>query len=179
MGRRIEIVDYNPEWPGWYESEAATLREIFGQELVAIHHIGSTAVPGLRAKPVIDILVLIKDISKVNDFNEGMVRLGYTPRGECLDAPVPGTPGRFYFSKNNAEVRTHQVHVCGVGHFDADDKLAFRDYLRTQPEVANQYTEVKELAAKSNRNNTVGYMNQKDAFVKATIADAKRWQASQ
>src|ERR1700730_1274576 len=79
------------------------------------NHIGSTAIRGIKAKPIIDILVVIKHIKTIETFNAPMQQLGYGPRGECLDNPIPGTPGRFYFSKDTDWVRTHQVHVCQEG----------------------------------------------------------------
>ena len=85
-----------------------------------------------------------------------MTKLGYTPRGECLDAPIPGTPGRFYFSKTSDGIRTHQVHVCQIGHWDAEDKLNFRDYLRAHPDVVTAYSDIKDRGAQENRSDIVG-----------------------
>src|ERR1700676_2006141 len=100
MTRVIEVVDYDPNWIPAFEKEAAMLTPVFGQRLLEVHHIGSTAVPGLQAKPIIDILVVLDDTGDINSFNPAMEALGYRARAECLDAPIPGTPGRFYFSKD-------------------------------------------------------------------------------
>src|SRR5688500_12395500 len=98
MGRRIDIVSYDPVWPEMFVAERERLLPIFESILESIHHVGSSSVPGLPAKPVIDILIVISDDSNLSDLNPAMIELGYTPRGECLDAG--GTPGRFYYSKN-------------------------------------------------------------------------------
>jgi GrpB-like predicted nucleotidyltransferase (UPF0157 family) len=175
MTRLIEVVDYDPNWIGAFEKEAAMLISIFGERLVDIHHIGSTSIPHLPAKPVIDILVVLDDTSDINSFNSAMEALGYRVRGECLDAIIPGTPGRFYFTKETNGVRSHHVHVCAKGHQEIFDKLAFRDYLRIHGDVAAAYAGVKRSAAGDHRFDNIGYMRAKDNFVKAALADARRW----
>ncbi len=142
MGRKIEVFTHNPKWKDSFKKEANQLSSIFKDELLKIHHIGSTAIPGIKAKPVIDILVVIKNIKIIDKFNKQMIKLGYRPRGECLDNTIPGTPGRFYFSKDTDGIRSHQVHVCEKGHFDIKDKIAFRDYMRTHHKEAQEYSVV-------------------------------------
>jgi GrpB-like predicted nucleotidyltransferase (UPF0157 family) len=173
LHRRVEVVPYDERWPVLYEAEAALLRHVFGPDLVAIDHIGSTAVPGLPAKPIIDILVVIRDIGRIEDFEAGMIDLGYRPRGECLDAF--GTPGRFYFSKDTAGVRTHQVHVMQSGHFDIRQKLVLRDYLRAHKHEAEAYGQMKMQLADGNTRGIVEYIEGKDAYVKALIRRAEAW----
>jgi GrpB-like predicted nucleotidyltransferase (UPF0157 family) len=176
MARVIEIVEYDANWAQSYAKEEALLRPLFGSRLVEIHHVGSTAVPGLAAKPIIDVLVMLDETRTVQRFYEPMRELGYRPRGECLDAPVPGTPGRFYFTKNAGEdVRTHQVHVCTSEHVDAADKLVFRDYLRSHPQVAMDYARVKTQVAAENHFDSFGYMRGKDQKVKEILAAAWAW----
>ena len=114
MTRVIEVLDYDSNWIDAFEKEAAMLRSIFARRLIDLQHIGSTAIPGLQAKPVIDILVVLDDTGDIDSYNSAMEGLGYRVRGECLDAIIPGTPGRFYFSKDTNGVRSHHVHgVCG------------------------------------------------------------------
>ena len=173
MSRRIEVAAYDPKWPALYEAEAARLSGVFGADLVSIHHIGSTAVPGLSAKPIIDILVVVRDICTIAGFNPGMVALGYRPRGECLDAF--GTPGRFYFSQDIGGVRTHQVHVMQSGHFDIRQKLVLRDYLRACPEEVDAYGRLKMRLAGQNTRGIVEYIEGKDAFVQGLIGRAEAW----
>ncbi len=80
------MAPHDPEWAGQYEEEARHLREVFGADLVSLHHVGSTAVPGIRAKPIIDIVIVLVDISRIHGFDGAMVALGYRPRGECLSS---------------------------------------------------------------------------------------------
>jgi GrpB-like predicted nucleotidyltransferase (UPF0157 family) len=96
-------------------------------------------------------------------------------RGECLDAEVPGTPGRFYFSKDTDGIRTHHVHVCAVGHPKLTDKLAFRDYLRAHRDQAIAYGNLKQRLALDHRYDNVGYMRGKDEFIKSILSEARRW----
>jgi GrpB-like predicted nucleotidyltransferase (UPF0157 family) len=100
---------------------------------------------------------------------------GYRVRGECLDAEVPGTPGRFYFSKDSGGVRTCHVHACAEGHPQIADLLAVRDFLRAHSECAAQYGALKRDLAACYRYDNVSYMRGKDAFVKALIEVARGW----
>lgn len=175
MARVIEVVDYDPLWIAAFEKEAELLKTVFGQRVVELHHIGSTAVPGLDAKPIIDILVVLDHTDDINSFNRSMQDAGYRVRGECLDAPIPGTPGRFYFTKETNGVRSHHVHVYAKGHWEISDKLAFRDYLRAHPGKAAAYGELKRRIAAQHRYYNIGYMQAKDGFVKSTLLDARLW----
>ena len=175
MSRVIEVVHYDPVWIAAFEKEAAILNAIFGARVIEVHHIGSTAVPGLDAKPIIDILVVLDRTDDINSFDRAMEDAGYRVRGECLDAPIPGTPGRFYFSKETNGVHSHHVHVCAKGHSEIFDKLAFRDYLRAHSNKAAAYGELKRRIAARYRFDNMGYMHAKDGFVKSTLLEARRW----
>lgn len=170
MQRRIQIVAYDPVWPNRYQAERQALEPILAPILVDMHHVGSTSVAGLAAKPVIDILIQISDDSRLSAFDPALVELGYAPRGECLDAG--GTPGRFYYSKNSEGLRSHQLHVCQTGHCEIASMLAFPRYLRHNPAVRDQYQALKQRAAAANRGDIVGYIAAKHDFVRATTARA-------
>src|SRR5438034_11655207 len=109
MPRTIDVVEYDPAWDAAFAGEARQLAAVFGDTLVAIHHVGSTSVPGLPAKPTIDILVVLRETGTMDRFSASMERLGYRVRGECLDAEIPGTPGRFYFSNKRRDEHSHHV----------------------------------------------------------------------
>jgi GrpB-like predicted nucleotidyltransferase (UPF0157 family) len=177
MGRKIEVIAYDPQWPADFERESTMLARIFGQRLLDIQHIGSTAVPNLAAKPIIDILIVLDHTADIDSFNPSMEGLSYRVRGECLDAIIPGTPGRFYFTKETNGVRSHHVHIYAKGHADILDKLAFRDYLRTHQNVALAYAELKRRLAVDHRFDNIGYMRGKDDFVKSVLREARCWYA--
>jgi GrpB-like predicted nucleotidyltransferase (UPF0157 family) len=175
ISRTIEVLDSDEAWSLEYQAEADRLRAVFGAALVAIHHIGSTAVPGLRAKPTIDIVVEVTSDVSIEAFYPGMRALGYDCRGECLDAIVPGTPGRHYFSKKVAMKHTHHVHVCHAGHHQVPELLALRDYLRAHPGAIADYGKLKTELAERFSHNNVEYMRGKDRFIKELIALAEDW----
>ena len=175
MARTIEVLPHDKGWDTAFVQESRALEQVFASTLVAIHHIGSTSVHDLAAKPTIDILVVLRETDTIARFSPAMEALGYRVRGECLDAEVPGTPGRFYFSKNRGETRTHQVHVCAVGHSEVADKLAFRDYLRAHPSRAAEYGALKERLALRHRQDSLGYMRGKDAFIRTVLQEAREW----
>ncbi len=173
MSRSIEVVSYDPGWPQAFTLEADALREVFGGALCSIHHIGSTSVPGLPAKPVIDILAVLDETTEVGRFDDDMRALGYRPRGECLDAG--GTAGRFYYCKPAVGPRTHHAHVCAEGHFQIPELLHFPEYLRAKPEVADEYARLKSSALAEGGQDNIEYMARKHAWIRATIRDALTW----
>ena len=175
MPRLIEVVEYCEDWPTLYVREAERLRSVFGASLAAMHHVGSTSVPGLVAKPVIDMLVEVVSGAHIPGYYGQMAELGYDCRGECLDAVVPGTPGRYYFSQNRNGVRYAHVHVCKVGHEQIPEILSFRDYLREHPCEAGRYGELKSRLAGQFAYNNVEYMRGKDGLIKELAGLALKW----
>jgi GrpB-like predicted nucleotidyltransferase (UPF0157 family) len=165
---KVIVTDYNPMWPNMFENEASRIREVFGEELIYVHHIGSTSVPGLKAKPIIDIMPVVRDIKVVDNYNDKMIALGYEPMGEF------GIPGRRYFRKGG-DNRTHQIHVFQFGSNDVERHLAFRDFLREHTDDANRYAQLKELLAKRFPNDIVAYSDGKDDFVKELEEKAIEW----
>jgi len=176
MGRIIEVVPHDATaWRAAFAREARALKHVFGEAVIAIHHVGSTSIPGLPAKPIIDLLVVLRETVTIGRFSSAMQALGYRVRGECLDAEVPGTPGRFYFSKDQDGRRTHHTHACAVGHVEIADKLAFRDYLRTHPSRAAEYGALKHELARRFRHGNIAYMRGKDPFIRTVLKHARQW----
>jgi GrpB-like predicted nucleotidyltransferase (UPF0157 family) len=149
--RIIEVVEYDPTWPKLFEAERDILRKI--------HHVGSTAVPGLAAKPIIDILIEVTGLEALDALHEDMKVIGYKPKGEF------GIPGRRYYQKGGKQ-RTHQIHAFVTGDFNVTRHIAFRDYLRANSDVAREYGEVKKSVAKTCDNDINKYCDGKDAYVK-------------
>jgi len=165
----VVVTEYNEDWKQKFSEEAQKIKDIFGDELIDIHHIGSTSVPGLKAKPIIDIMPVVKDIEKVDSFNDRMEDIGYECMGEL------GMKGRRYFRKGG-DNRTHQVHVFQWDNKeDIDRHLAVRNYLRTHPDYANRYGDLKESLATQFPKNIEAYMDGKDAFVKELEKYALQW----
>lgn len=169
--RKIEVTPYNEQWAWMYEEEANRLRLIFGEQWVAVHHIGSTSVPGLEAKPIIDIILVVQDIQLVDERNRSMQEIGYEPRGEN------GITGRRYFQKGG-DHRTHHVHVFQVGSREIERHLAFRDYLREHPEAVQEYGQWKRQLAQRYPYDIGSYIQGKNDLVLEIERKAMEWQAS-
>lgn len=167
MTDEILIVDYDPEWPRLYEKERALICSALGDTVADIQHVGSTAVPGLVAKPVIDILVGVRDLSLGEGHIEILSEMGYEYRGEA------GIPGRLFLRKGMP--RTHHIHVTELGSEFWTDHVLFRDYLRAHPEEALRYADLKrELAARFTLDR-VRYTESKAPFISNLLEKAPIW----
>lgn len=120
MKKHIEIAPYNPRWPEMFVSEAELIKKVLGNNCTTIHQIGSTSVPGLSAKPIIDMLPVVKDIQEVDKAAKAMETLGYEAKGEY------GIAFRRYFKKGR-NIRSHNVHVYQVrGTFEHKEHIHYR-----------------------------------------------------
>ena len=166
---RIEVVVYDPCWPELYAQEVAGLHEALGASLVALEHIGSTSVPGLAAKPIVDIQAVVRSVADAQNAAPALAALGWDQGVFALD---PET--RLYFKKRSAEgVRTHQLHVYAPDHPAASAHLLFRDYLRAHPEEAALYAALKRELAERFHADRLAYNDAKTAYVKAVVAKAR------
>ena len=169
MLRRICVVSHDELWPGLFAAESAALAAAFGGRATEIHHVGSTSVTGLPAKPIIDILVITDDIGQVDSLNPALIALGYEPQGEY------GIPGRRFFTKGSDLNRSHHVHVFQQDHPEVGAMLDFRDYLCSHPRQAAEYGRLKEELAVLCEDDIIAYNAGKDAFVKELIGEARAW----
>ena len=170
--KQIIVVPYDLHWPEAFAAESKAIAVAMGDNLLQIHHIGSTSIPGIYAKPVIDMLAVVSDIAAVDQRNARMESLGYVAMGEF------GIAGRRYFKRDNAEgVRTHQVHTFQSGTLDVQRHLAFRDFMRANPAIANQYSELKCGLAEKHPHDLEAYMDGKDGFIMEMEKRALAWVA--
>jgi GrpB-like predicted nucleotidyltransferase (UPF0157 family) len=171
---RVEVVPHDPRWREAFEAEAKQVAAALGENVVAIHHIGSTAIPDIYAKPVVDFLVEVRDITEVDGRSPSMESLGYEVMGEY------GIHGRRYFRKDNREgIRTHHIHAFEAGSAEVERHLSFRDYMLAHPADAQRYSELKRRLAEEHPQNFDGYMDGKDGFIKEIDRRAAQWRASQ
>lgn len=171
---KVEVVPHNPKWRDAFEAESKRIAQAMGDNVTTIHHIGSTAIPTIHAKPIIDFLVEVKDINRVDEQSDSMESLGYEVMGEF------GIPGRRYFRKDNPPgIRTHQIHTFEAGSTEIERHLAFRDYMIAHPDDAQKYSALKRELAKQYPDDIEGYMDGKDAFVKEMEKRALQWRAMQ
>ena len=168
----IEIVPYDPDWPAQFEAERARLASVLSSEpLEAIEHFGSTAIPGLSAKPIIDIMIGVPDVAAARrTFPETLAALDYV-----FWADNPATD-KLFFVKGmppHGHRRTHHVHVCETSS-DQWTRLLFTDYLRAHPEEAAAYEALKLDLARRFRGDREAYTSGKDDFVARILALATR-----
>ncbi len=157
----VFIVDYDPAWPAAYARERQRITGALGSRITAIEHIGSTSVPGLGAKPVIDIMVGLRDLADAADCIGLVEALGY----EYLPEIESMIPERRYFRRFTDGVRTHQIHMVEEGGAFWRRHLAFRDYLRTHPDTAAEYDALKRRIAPIYRDNRSAYTDAKTDFI--------------
>jgi GrpB-like predicted nucleotidyltransferase (UPF0157 family) len=168
----LRIVPYQYSWPEEFAREARTLQREFGGLAQRIDHVGSTAVPGLSAKPVIDIQISVLSLNPSSPFVVPLERLGYAQVhfGE-FDKVYP------FFTKPPEWPSTHHVHLCEVGGEQEARHLAFRNYLRDHPALARQYVELKVRLAAANHGTTIesreSYSLGKTDFVETVLAHAQ------
>jgi len=170
---KVEVVPHAPSWRGAFETESKQIALALTENVVAIHHIGSTAIPEIHAKPIIDMLVAVKDIMKVDIQSSAIEALGYEAMGEF------GISGRRFFRKGDeAGIRTHHIHTFEVNSAQIERHLAFRDYMISHPEDAQQYSELKQELANKYSDNIQGYMDGKAGFIKDIDLKAAKWRLS-
>lgn len=167
--RVIEVVQYNPKWNEEYLKEAGRIRNILKNEINKIYHIGSTSIPGIYAKPIIDILIEVNEMGNVDNYNKGLESLGYIAKGEF------GIEGRRFFIKGLYN-RTHHVHAFQTGSPEIARHLNFRDYMIAYPDEAKRYEDLKTELAIKFRCDIDGYCAGKDTYIKEIDKKAERWE---
>ncbi len=163
----VKLVPYSPEWPRLFAQEERLLRAAIGAYVVDIQHVGSTAIPGMEAKPIIDIAVGLRRLEDVEKCIEPLERLGYEYKGEEY-------PGSFFFAKGDPSRRTHYLHMVEWDSEAWRSYVRFRDYLRQHKEVAEEYARLKRELARKSRGNRDLYTPGKAEFVQSVLRMAER-----
>lgn len=172
MSAAVQVLPWQATWPAAFEAEASRLAQALGEAGGTLHHIGSTSVPGLAAKPIIDLLLEVPDLDALDRRSERLAAQGWEAKGEF------GLPGRRYFRKTDAQGhRTHHLHAFKAGSAEARRHLAFRDYLIAHPAVASAYGALKRALAVAHPQDMEAYMDGKNSFIKEHEARALRWAA--
>ncbi|MED1202631.1 GrpB family protein [Heyndrickxia acidicola] len=169
--REVRVVCYDASWKDIFWSESFALKEVLKDNVSHIHHIGSTAIPGMSAKPIIDILIEAYTLEAVDSREGELGELGYSAYGEN------GILNRRFFSKGG-DRRTHHVHIYQAGDRNIERHLAFRDYLISYPEKAKEYSGQKRMLAAKYPCDIEGYIAGKDELVKRLEAEALFWYRS-
>jgi GrpB-like predicted nucleotidyltransferase (UPF0157 family) len=172
--RVVEIVPYDPTWPELFDAERGRLAEVL-PTASSIEHIGSTSVPGLAAKPIIDVLVVVPEVAKIASDVEALARIGYVFRPSAFAED----PQHLFFVKNTDGRRTHHLHVFGASAPHPHDNRTFRDYLRAHPDVARRYEEAKRRAADAHPDSRARYGEAKEGVMVELLTEARKWAGRQ
>jgi GrpB-like predicted nucleotidyltransferase (UPF0157 family) len=164
----IIVVDYDANWSSQYEQEKKQILLALGDTVTNIQHIGSTSVPGLAAKPVIDMLLGLKHIPLLPMQVSSLESIGYSYYGEL------GIPGRHYFRRGMP--RSHQIHAVLIDSEFWKRHILFRDFLRKNPEAAQRYETLKRKLAKEFAGDRISYTDSKTPLIEQLLREAKLWQ---
>jgi GrpB-like predicted nucleotidyltransferase (UPF0157 family) len=166
--RDITIVPYQPGWVALYEQEAALLRNVLGEKALQIEHCGSTSIPGIEAKPIIDIMVAVESLPQAAELIPALEALSYHYR------PRDTVPGRMFFRKPTPDISMYHLNLTEMDSGFWTNQLAFRETLRAHDELAAEYVEPKkrlaEEYARTNQLDTEG----KTAFVHRVLELARK-----
>lgn len=173
LGLKRSTVALLPHQPEWDESAAeaiAALKGVLGDAAVDIQHVGSTAIPAIRAKPIVDLMVALRALADVEPYVDALAEKGFLDRGE-------DHPGQrlFVIAGKDADTRTHHIHVVEAGSEACQNYLAFRDYLNAFPEKAKRYEACKEALAAEYPLDRGRYTAGKEAVIGELMAEARAW----
>lgn len=141
MSEKVRLFPYDPSWPREFEAERERIASVLGDMALRIDHVGSTAVPGLAAKPVIDIQISVAELHPIEAYAPLLAQLGYTHVPSPDDAFAP------FFHRPSQWPHTHHIHVVQAGGEEERRTLAFRDYLREHVSAKREYEELKVRCA--------------------------------
>jgi GrpB-like predicted nucleotidyltransferase (UPF0157 family) len=170
--RKVELLPHDPTWAAQAAAESARLAQAIGPTLIRIEHVGSTSIPGIRAKPTIDLQPIVRSLAELDARQPDIEALGYIWRGEF------GIPGRRYCVREKDGRRLFHVHCHQDGHPEIARTLVFRDYLRAHPDEAKTYEVLKIACAAAHPDDTLAYSKAKSDWITASITRAEAWAAA-
>lgn len=169
-GRLVELAAHDPAWAAKAAAEIERLRAVLGNVVVEAHHIGSTAIPDIMAKPIVDLMLVVRSLAAIDGCEMTVRGLGYNWRGEF------GIPGRRFCSLDDATgKRVLHCHFYAAGNSEIEANVAFRDYMRAHADEARAYQGEKIRAAALHPDDRTAYTNEKAAWVSAKRAQALAW----
>jgi GrpB-like predicted nucleotidyltransferase (UPF0157 family) len=163
------VQPYDPDWPSTFRDLGSTLRDALGPVAIRIDHIGSTSIPGLAAKPIIDIQVSVTEFDPMEPYRTPLEGLGFQYRDKN-----PELTKRYFKEPDRSEERTH-IHVRRAGSFSEQFPLLFREYMRCHSDAAVEYAELKQRLAEQFREDRLAYTEAKTDFIWKTMQNADRW----
>jgi GrpB-like predicted nucleotidyltransferase (UPF0157 family) len=169
----VRIVEYDAGWPALAAAEIGRIEQALGGVAVRLEHVGSTAVPGLASKPILDLQLSVDAIEPLERYSEALERLAY------LFVTAPESPDYHLFAKPPERPRTHHLHVCAAGSEHEFRHVAVRDFLRAHQDEAARYAELKRDVAERHPQDRLAYIAGKEAYVTALEHRALAWATSE
>lgn len=169
--RIIKLEEHNKKWSEDFEKEVGTIKAFLSENLIAAYHIGSTAIPGIRAKPVIDILLEVRSLNEIDKHNNKFEGIGYEAKGEY------GIKGRKFFQKGKNE-RTHHIHIFESGNPEIERHKLFVEFMNAHPDKAAEYDKLKMKLLNKHKEEPDKYSQGKAVFIQSMDAEAIKWKNS-
>lgn len=166
--KNVIVLLYDPQWAIEFQMLRTFILSHCGALIVEIHHVGSTSVPGLSAKPILDVDIEINSLCDFKAVKDKLAELGYRHEGDL------GIPGREAFKYDHSEFMTHHLYVCARDAHELKRHLAFRDHLRTHPKESDQYGDIKCQAALKHPQDIDGYMEEKGVLITKIYAQLEK-----
>ncbi|OGY80497.1 MAG: hypothetical protein A2550_01360, partial [Candidatus Jacksonbacteria bacterium RIFOXYD2_FULL_43_21] len=161
----VRLEPYNPEWKKLFESEKSALEEMLGDKFIAVEHVGSTAIPGIKAKPILDLMLAIEDLENWEWVKEPLTKLGYEFRRDFRKEQ-----GHILFVKGPEENRTHYLKITESDSDFWNEHILFRNYLVNNPQYREEYQNLKEKLFDEHAGNREPYTKGKEEFVRKILA---------
>ena len=165
--KKVKLLAYNTAWPRLYKREEKLLLSVAREYILDIQHIGSTSVPGMKAKPIIDIVIGVKSLKDGKKCVGGLEKIGYEYKHDA------GVKGRHFFVKGTEKNRTHYIHIVKLNGNNWENYIYFRDYLRAHKIAVIKYNKLKEQLAKKYKHDRDTYTTRKSFFIQGIIKKAK------
>lgn len=164
----VQLEEYNEKWKEGFEEQKKVLKEIFKDDALEIEHVGSTSIPGLKAKPIIDMAIAVKDLDVALKYVDELEKHGYNFRGNA------GVEGRYFFAKGPEDNRTHYLHVEPIDSPNWETHVLYKRYLLENPEVVKEYEKLKKELAKKYPNDRKSYTAGKNEFIQKVLEKARK-----
>ena len=164
----VKLVEHNPEWRQSFVREEKKIRKVFGRDALVIQHVGSTAIPRILAKPIIDIALIVPSLQKARHYEKKLKEIGYEIKKNDTRKE------RLFFTKGPEEKRTHYLHVGEIGSGYTEDMILFKDYLCKHKDMAKKYSDLKESLAKKYQDKREIYTSKKEKLIREIVKKAKK-----
>ena len=163
----MKLIAHDVKWRNSFKREARKIKKVLGKDALDIQHVGSTAIPGIPAKPIVDIAVFVRSLKKAKRYIRALKKIGYKLKDEKRF-------DRLFFTKGSESRRTHYLHIGEAGSGYIEDMILFRDYLLKHGRTAKDYAELKKYLAKKYQAKRERYTKKKEKLIKKVVRKARK-----